>query len=245
MAVAIITGASTGIGRALAFELHRRGHTVGLLARRGPLLEEMVAMLGERAACAVADVVDPAATAAAIGELEAALGACDILIANAGIGVRNPAFQYRYEELRRVMDVNFFGVVHSVLPVLPAMIARESGHLVVISSVAGFRGMPRGGDYCASKAAVSTLFQAWREDLRRNRITVTSVHPGYVQTPMIDEQDVAKPWMMEVEDAARLIAQAIERKQTTVIFPWQMRLYIAIARWLPDGLYSRFLKLLG
>ena len=241
MTTVIITGASSGIGEALARECHRRGYAVGMVARRAERLEAIKRDLGERCEVAIADVRQRDETAGAIGKLEAALGPCDVLIANAGIASNNAAFRFEYDDFNRVMQTNVFGVIHSVEPVLKSMIDRSSGHLVVVSSMAAFRGLPRLGAYCASKSAVSTLFESWRFDLRRNKIHLTAVHPGYVETPILKGHDkVKKPFLMNVSLAASTIVDGIERRKLTITFPWQMKLILGFARLLPSTWYVRF-----
>lgn len=244
MKVAIITGASSGIGEALARELHGRGYAVGLVARRGPLLESLAEELGDGSAWAVADVSDRDALHGAIGGLEEALGPCDLLIANAGIVGPNPGYRFKTDQLQRFVDVNFYGAVHAATAVLPGMIARERGHLAVVSSVASFRGLPKMGPYSATKAAISTLFESWRLDLHRHKIKVTSIHPGYVDTPIHADYQIPKPWMISAEKAARIIVRGLERGKATITFPWQLALVMKLARALPDALYRWYAKYL-
>ena len=242
MKVAVITGASSGIGKALAMELHRRGWAVGVTARRQAPLESLCDELGERCAWAITDVGDREQTASAIHELVERLGPVDLLVANAGIGLINPAFRFDYESLHQTFQTNVLGVVHSIEPVLNDMIERGGGHLAVVSSVAGYRGLPRTACYSASKAAVSALFEGWGIDLIRNNVAMTAIHPGYVQTPILGEKPRKLPWIMSAEKAARIICNGLEKRRTRIVFPWQMRLFMGLMRILPSWAYRPLIR---
>jgi len=177
--VAMITGASSGIGRGLAVELGRGGASVGLVARRAEVIEEVVREVeaaGSKALALPADVQDADSIAAAAGKLRAELGPIDILIANAGIGPTRDAAEISAEEVADVINVNVIGAANSAAAVIPEMVARGSGQLVVISSLAAYRGLPRSAAYCASKAAVSAFFESLRLDLEPRGIDVTIIH---------------------------------------------------------------------
>lgn len=225
MPVALITGASTGLGEALARELARRGWKIGLVARRAELLEALAEELrasGAEAAAATADVTDRAAMEGAVRALEAALGPTDLLVANAGGSQPSPATKVPVDALVDVMRLNYFGVVNAVGAVLPGMLERRAGHIAAVSSVASFRGLPAHGAYCASKAAVSTLFESFRTDLRGTGIAVTTIHPGFVETPLTKKNRFPMPFLMKADRAARIMADGLEARRADVTFPWQM-----------------------
>jgi short-subunit dehydrogenase len=216
--VVLITGASSGIGRALAVELGRRGARLGLVARReGELLQTAEAVIeaaagagGVRPWVLPADVRDAAQMQKAAESLRAACGRVDVLVANAGMTSTTGATHLRAAEAGDVITVNVIGVVNSVAAVLPVMLEQKSGHLVAISSLAAYRGMPKSGAYSASKAAVSTFFESLRLDLRRSNIDVTVIHPGFIRTPLTAGRKMKLPYLLEVDDAAR----RIDRKST-------------------------------
>lgn len=239
--VTLITGASTGIGAALALELAKRGHRVGLIARRPDLLIEVVAKIegaGGKAAWAVADVTRRAELAEACAKLEAELGPCDLMVANAGSGGPTPAHKTPIEAIEHILDLNVRGVLYAIGAVLPGMVARKSGHIAAVSSVAGFRGLPGTGGYSASKAYVTTLMESFRIDLKRSNIAVTSINPGFIDTPLTAVNRFPMPFLMSAERAARIIADGLERRRSELTFPWQMKLLMNLARLLPNWIYD-------
>ncbi len=241
MPVVIITGASTGIGAALAVEYGRRGWGVGLVARRAELLVDVAAQVrtaGGRAAHAAADVTDRGALGAAVAQLEAELGPCDLLVANAGIGGPTPAHKVPIEAIEQILDLNVRGVLYAIGAVLPGMVVRKSGHIAAVSSVAGFRGLPGTGAYSASKACVTTLLESFRIDLKRRGVAVTSINPGFIETPLTAVNKFPMPFLMKADRAARLIADGLQRCPAELTFPWQMKVLMHLARLLPNWLYD-------
>lgn len=241
MPVTVITGASTGIGAALARELARRGHAVGLIARRAELLEAEVAAIraaGGKASWATADVTDASLTAAALDKLIGELGPIDLLVANAGIGIPSPSHKAPLESWTKMFRLNVEGVLNSIAPVIPPMVARKAGHLAVVSSVAGFRGLPGFGAYSASKSAVTTLFESLRNDLRPYGITCTAIHPGFITTPLTAKNKFPMPFLLSAEAAAKIIADGLEKRRTVITFPWQMKLLMGFVRSLPNFVFD-------
>lgn len=238
----LITGASSGIGAALAQEIGGCGARVGLMARRRPELERLARTLeaaGGRALPLPADVADREAVQGAVEKLEAALGPVDVLVANAGIGGGGTARDMDVAGIEQVFAVNFFGPVHAVAAVLPGMRARRSGHLAAVSSLAGWRGLPGSVAYGPSKAALSLFCESLRVQLRPEGIRVTLVHPGFVKTPLTDQNDYPMPFMVPVERAARLIRRAIEQGKAELCFPWPMVLAARLLRVMPNSLFDR------
>jgi len=240
--VVLITGASSGIGRGLALELARRGAKLGLVARRRELLEELVSEIGSQNQPDVlllpADVQDQQSMRAAAERLLAAFGRIDVLIANAGIGVTNSAAEFDAAKLAAVINVNVIGAGNSVQAVLPEMIARGSGQLVVISSLAAYRGLPKSAAYCASKAAVSAMFESFRLDLGPLGIDVTIIHPGFIKTPLTAGRRARLPWLMACETAVKQILRAVEKRKQSYAFPWQLAFLARLGMIVPNFIYD-------
>ena len=240
--VVFITGASSGIGRALALELGRRGASLGLLARRAEELlkvAEEVESAGGRALTFPSDVRNAGDLEAAAARIRERWGRIDLLVANSGVGVITPASTLRADEVANVISINTIGVVNSVAAVLPDMLACRSGHLVAISSLAAYRGMPKSAAYSASKAAVSTFFESLRVDLRGTGVDVTIIHPGFIKTPMTAERKGKLLFLMELDDATRRIVRAIERRPRAYAFPWQLAGLVRLLKFMPNALYDR------
>jgi short-subunit dehydrogenase len=239
---AVITGASSGIGRELAKILAANGARVGVTARRADLLDELVREVrtaGGTIESAVADVADRAALGDAIRSLEMKLGPVDLLIANAGVGLPSGAGPGHIEAVERMMRVNFLGVAYSFDAVLDGMLARKSGHLVAVSSLAAYKGLPGSAGYCASKSAVNAYCEGLRIEMRSRGVTVTCVCPGFIDTPMTRKNDRPMPWLMQADEAARRIVAALQRKPAVYNFPWQMRLVMWLTKWAPDWYVAR------
>src|SRR5437588_10950401 len=238
--VALITGASSGIGRGLAFELARGGAAVGLLGRRENILRAAVAEIeaeGGRAMALPGDVRDAAAVRSASGDLRQRFGPVDLLIANAGIGATTYAVELCEKEVTDLINVNVIGVVNSVTAVIPQMVERGSGQLVAISSLAAYRGLPKSAAYCASKAATSALFEGLRIDLLGTGVDVTIIHPGFIKTPLTAGVK-RMPYLMELDDAVPKILRAIEKRKKGYSFPWQLASIARACLLLPNPLYD-------
>lgn len=238
----MITGASSGIGRGLALEIARRGAKLGLVARRADALQALVGeieALGSKALALPADVQDGTSMAAAVERLTAELGPVDVLIANAGVGPTKHAAELRGEEVADVININVIGAANSATAVVPQMTARGRGHLVVISSLAAYRGLPKSAAYCASKAAVSALFESFRLDLEPRGIDVTIIHPGFIKTALTAGRHAQLPFLLELDDAVLRIVRAIERRKKTFSFPWQLATIVRAGMFMPIWMYDR------
>jgi NAD(P)-dependent dehydrogenase (short-subunit alcohol dehydrogenase family) len=245
--VVLITGAGSGIGHRLAVTLAAEGAKIGALDLQATGLETLAKELnGKPYAGATVDVTDFQSLSDAVRRLEAELGPTDLLIASAGIGRETSALDLRAEDVADQIRVNLIGVSNSIAAVLPGMRQRRQGHLVAISSLASYRGMPRMAAYCASKAGVNALMDGLRVELKPLGIVTTTVCPGWIRTPLTANIDVPHVNMMTVEDAVRRIVDAIRARRTFVAFPggtvWQVRLL----RYLPlragDWLAYRLLR---
>jgi short-subunit dehydrogenase len=240
--VVMITGASSGIGRALALELGRRGARLGLTARRAEVIDEVVSEIeaaGGMAVALPADVQDAASLAAAAARLRAKFGPIDVLIASAGIGPTRDAADFSAQEVSEVINVNVIGASNSVAAVIPEMVARGSGQLVAISSLAAYRGLPRSAAYCASKAAVSAFFESLRLDLEPRGIDVTIIHPGFIKTPLTEGRHAQMPFLMELDDAVGKMVRAIAKRRKRYSFPWQLATIVRAGMLMPIWMYDQ------
>jgi short-subunit dehydrogenase len=241
--VVFLTGASSGIGEALAVEIAKRGAILGLLARRAELLKELAEKceaVGGKARVFACDVVDAEAVQRSANALRDEFGRIDILIANAGIGGKDKETQEIHPAgVKKVIDINLLGAVNSVYAVLPQMLERGSGQLVAISSLAGIRGLPKSAAYSASKAGMTALFESVRLDVQHRGIAVTIIQPGFIKTPLTAGRKNKLPFVMELEDAIPLFLSAIEKKKKFAAFPWQLASFVRLGKIFPAWLYDR------
>jgi hypothetical protein len=235
-----ITGASSGIGAALAAHYAAAGARLGLLARRRETLDAFAQSLGPAPLATYAcDVRDAHALGDAAADFTARFGPADVVIASAGISVGTLTRQREDNEaFRAVIDTNLMGMMHAFQSFLPAMLAARRGTLVGIASVAGFRGLPGSAAYSASKAAAISYLESLRVELRGTGVAVITVCPGYIATPMTAKNPYPMPFLMQADKAARLIARAIERRQRFYVLPWQMAWIGHLLRLLPRPLYD-------
>jgi short-subunit dehydrogenase len=234
--VALITGAGSGIGRALAKLLSRDGYAIAALDRREDGLRTLADELQAQQrpiAWQVADVTDPGALTHAVRTLEASLGPTELLIASAGIGAETSGLDYSTTLMNMVIQVNLIGVSNSIGAVLPGMIERRRGHLVGISSVASYRGLPKMLAYSASKAGVNAIMDGLRVELKPIGIHVTTICPAWIKTPMTEKLSGKLEHLMEVDDAALEIAYAIRKKLAFHAFPRAMRWKLGLLMMLP------------
>jgi NAD(P)-dependent dehydrogenase (short-subunit alcohol dehydrogenase family) len=234
--IALVTGAGSGIGRQLSINLAREGAAVAAIDLHPEPLASLAAELpGLRLACAVADVTDRTAFHQAVKQVSNQLGPIDLLIANAGIGMENSALAFRAEDFSAQIRVNLVGVANSVEAVLPAMLERRQGHLVAISSLASFRGLPKLLGYCASKAGVNALMDGLRFELKPMGIDVTTICPGWIRTPMTARISLPVPQMMDLSVAVERILNAIRRRKPFHTFPSSSAWKVRLLGWLPCG----------
>jgi short-subunit dehydrogenase len=246
--VAIVTGASAGLGRALADELAEQGYAVGLIARREGPLREACHDLHERGhtvACAVADVTNREALQRAVSDLAGALGAIDLAIANAGVGLPDRLDPFDVDVVEQTFAVNLMGVINVIAAVLPGMRQRGAGHIVGISSLGADRGMPGSAAYGASKAALNAYLEGLRVSLRPEGIAVTTVCPGFIRTAMTAQNDFQMPGLMEPQQAARRVVRGLSRRPAVIRFPLSMSLLMRVLRLMPDAVLGRLLPRSG
>jgi short-subunit dehydrogenase len=237
-----ITGASSGIGAALAAHYAAQGATLGLLARRGEALAALIATLPhpERHRAYPADVLDQAALRGAAGQFIAYAGGVDIVIANAGIS--HGTLTEHAEDLpvfESILATNVTATVATFSPFIATMRKqRTPARLVGIASVAGIRGLPGGAGYSASKAAVISYCESLRVEMRPYGIKVVTIAPGYIDTPMTQRNAYAMPFLMRPERFAEAAARAIARGDSYRVIPWQMGIVAKVLRLLPNALYD-------
>ncbi len=237
-----LTGASSGIGAALARELARRGARLGVVARRAAPLEALAAEFPQRCRVYAADVTDRGALLAAARDFERHCGGTDIVIANAGIST---GVQTEFEEdlavFDRVLATNVSAAATTFHPFIGPMRARRGGTLVAIASVAGVRGLPGSEAYCASKAALISYAESLRVGLHGSGVRVVTVAPGFIRTPMTADNPYPMPFLMDVDRFARQAVDAILEGRSFVVIPWQMAWVARLLRVLPDRAFDRLL----
>jgi short-subunit dehydrogenase len=246
----VITGASDGIGRALAIEFAKCGARLGLIARRRELLEALAVEAHAAGASEVRvhalDVTDSPAQRAALADLDRDLGGITHFVANAGITGRSHPERDAAAEIRKCFEVNVLAAIDGIEWVKERMVARRRGTIAGISSIAAVRGLPDSGGYSASKAALSTYLEGLRVDLRAYGVRSVIVEPGYIDTAFTKKNRGSMPFLMTVDEAARVFARGIVDGRRRVIAPWQYAWIGRLLRFVPDAIYdfliSRFVK---
>ena len=237
-----ITGASAGIGHALATLYAKRGWTVGVTARRPEPLAALAAGSAGRIVPYCADVRDATAMRNAAQAFIAAHGPPDIVYANAGVSTGTLTEHAADTEVfREVIEINLLGMLHTFAPFIAPMRARRRGILSGIASVAGIRGLPGAGAYAASKAAAIGYLESLRIEERAFGLKVVTVCPGYIATDMTADNPYRMPFLLAVDDAARRIARVTEQGRSYAIVPWQMAIVGRVMKFMPDALWDRLL----
>lgn len=234
--IAWITGASTGIGREIACRLAIAGVRVAATARSADKLDELTRLHANIAAFQ-GDVTDVRQMAAIHDRIELELGPIDLALLNAGIWDRARASQFNAARSAGTMAVNFAGIANALEPLIPPMVARRAGHIAIVSSVAGYRGLPMGAYYGPSKAAAISLAEVLQGELSRHGVRISVVNPGFVETPMTAVNDFPMPYLMKVDEAARRILRGLEKGKFEIAFPWQTVAMLKLARALPYPAY--------
>jgi len=232
-----ITGASRGIGAYVAYEYAKRGATIGLAARRKKRLAKVFAKceeLGGKPIIVEVDVSNQANTKIAIDNFIAKSGGIDIVIANAGISGNVEMKNGNSDEINRMLSTNILGVTNTILPALPTMLKQKSGRVVVVSSIAGFRGLPGRSGYSASKAAVRFMANSWRSSFVNDGISFTTICPGFIDTDMTNSHKYKMPFLMGIDVFAKKMVNAIEKKKKTYVAPWQWRFVIPLIKIVPE-----------
>ncbi|HQR04120.1 MAG: SDR family oxidoreductase [Proteobacteria bacterium] len=234
-----ITGASSGIGSALARHYAGQGATLALVARRADALQALARTLPGDHHCYALDVTDAAAIRQAASEFTTKSGLPDTVIANAGISAGTLTEEADdLAAFARIFAVNVQGMVNTFQPFVAPMRSRGSGRLAGIASVAGIRGLPGAGAYSASKAAVIAYLESLRVELHGSGVKVVTVAPGYIATPMTAVNRYPMPFLLAADTAAPRMARAIDRGTSYAVVPWQMGVAAKLLRLLPNALFD-------
>ena len=239
-----ITGASSGIGKALALAYAKRGYSVGLTARREEILQDVAQAcekLGGIPFVYQLDVQDAEKCKSVAEQFMADAGSIDIAIANAGIGGDDGLFSGDSNQINTILNTNILGVTNTLIPFIPAMKAQNSGSLVCISSVASFMPLPFHGGYSSSKIAIRMIFDSWRPTLQKYMIKTVSICPGFVDTPIVKGPARRFP-MKSAEDAAEQFLKVIDLGYSTYIYPWPYRILVLIVQLTPERFYNWLIK---
>jgi short-subunit dehydrogenase len=245
---AFVTGASSGIGRVLAARLAREGVEVALAARREGALHELAREITERRGRARVyplDVTDVEATTLTLKRADAEMGGIDLVVANAGINRHRWSGGLTYAECADIIAVNVQGAVATLTALLPAMVERRRGHLVGVSSLAQYRGMPWRATYSASKAFLSHFLEGLRADLGETGVAVSDIRLGFVRTAMTAASALPQPFLTGVDQAVDVMVAAIEARAPIVAFPWQLATIARAGTLLPPRFYDRAVRRMG
>ena len=242
MSVAWITGASSGIGEALARRLARDGQRVAVSARGATALEALAATDPAHIVPMALDVTDAAACAAAVAEIETRCGAIDLAVLNAGTHHPMSADDFSAATLRRLLEINLLGVAHCLEPLLARMAARRRGHIALVASVAGYGGLPTAAAYGPTKAALINMAESLKRDCDRLGIKLQLVDPGFVKTPLTDRNDFPMPFLMPVEDAVDALIAGLATQRFEIVFPRRFALLLKLLNMLPYDAYFALVR---
>lgn len=240
MTTAWLTGAGRGIGRAVALRLAGEGVDLAVSARTAEDLETLAAeSAGARGTIRPypLDVTDRDAVGSSFAAIEREMGSLDLVILNAGTHKPLSVENFATDPFRTLMEVNFMGVVNAMAAILPALMQRRAGHIAVVASVAGYRGLPTASAYGASKAALINMCEALKPELDLHGIRLTLINPGFVKTPLTDRNKFKMPFLMEVDAAADRIVAGLKSERFEVTFPKRFTWGVKVARCLPYALY--------
>lgn len=245
MTIAWCTGAGKGIGRAVVKRLVRDGVRVAASSRTAADLDSLAADTGGVAKPYPLDVTDEAAVRAALDAIETEMGRLDLVLLNAGTHTPLSAADFNVATVRRIMETNFMGTVNPLAAVLPRFIERRAGHIAVVASIAGYRGLPTASAYGASKSALITMCEALKPELDHYGVRLTLINPGFVKTPLTDRNTFKMPFLMDVDDAAERVVRGLKSKRFEVTFPKRFTWGLKLARCLPYALYFALTRGMG
>jgi len=236
--VAWVTGAGKGIGRAVARRLALEGWVVAVSARP---TADLASLAAECRAGGIhpypLDVTDKAATGEALALIEKELGELDLVILNAGTHSPMPAEDFSVETFRLLTETNLMGPVNGLACIIPRFIERKRGHIAVVASLAGYRGLPTAAAYGATKAATINMCEALKPELEAHGVRISLINPGFVETPLTDRNDFPMPFLISAEAAAERILRGLRRGQFEIAFPWRFAMLMKLLRLLPNGLF--------
>jgi NAD(P)-dependent dehydrogenase (short-subunit alcohol dehydrogenase family) len=238
--IAWVTGASAGIGRAVAEELASRGWQVAISARRAADLDAM-ATANKNFLAVPCDITDAAGVAAALARIEGAGRPVALALLNAGTYVPTEITAFDLESWKRQIDVNLNGTAACLAALLPGMLARKAGQIGIVSSVSGYRGLPRAAAYGAGKAALINRAESLRLELAPRGVCVSLINPGFIRTPLTDKNDFPMPFLMEVAPAASRLVDGLASGRFETTFPKRFTWMLKLLRLLPYALYFRLL----
>ncbi len=237
-----ITGASSGIGKALALKFSKEGWKVAISARRENLLNE-ISQNNENITPFPLDVTDSEKCKIVFENIRDKIGEIDISVFCTGIHDPKSEKSLNLEKVKKIMEVNFFGTVHSINSVYDYYKNRKSGHISIVSSVAGYRGLPAAGAYCASKSALSSFAESLYFDLKRFNVRVSLVSPGFIKTPMTDKNDFPMPMIKSPEFAADQMFKGLTKnKGFEIHFPKTFTSIMKVLKVIPNGLYFKIIE---
>lgn len=241
--IVLITGASSGIGWETALAFARKGAKIAIAARSGDKLQELAQLIreeGTECLAATVDVTDEPSVHAMAEQVTGHYGRIDVLVNNAGFGIFAPVVEADLNDLKAMMEVNYFGIVRCIQAIVPQMMRQKMGYIVNVASVAGFMAAPAHGGYSATKFAVIGLSEALREEMNPYGIMVTTVNPGPIDTPFFDKADIenipkiAKRFMLKPEQVAREIVHAVELEEAQLVVPRSMSTLLKIKALAPS-----------
>ncbi len=240
-----ITGAGKGIGRALALELAATGDIVAASARTRDDLDTLVAEAEGRGGVLHVyplDITDADAARQVVGDIETQLGPIDVAILNAGTHAEISGASFDLETFRRVVDTNLHGTANCLAAVLPLLVGREAGHVAVVGSLAGYRGLPTAGAYAASKAGLIALCEAMKPELDAAGVKLQLISPGFVDTPLTRRNSFEMPFLIAPDRAVREILRGLGSRRFEIAFPWQLSLGMRLLSFLPYPLLFRITR---
>ncbi len=237
-----ITGASSGIGEALAHYYAKQGWHVAVTARNAAGLAEMAQLYNGKMKAYPADITHAEAMTKTVAAIVADFGQIDVAVLNAGTHIPVHGDALDAHDFQKLMDINYIGTVHSLIPCINAMKQQGQGHIAVVSSIAGVCGLPTSAAYGATKAALINMCEALKVDLERLNITLTLVLPGFVKTPLTDKNPFPMPFIISAEDAAQRLYNALAKKPFEITFPKRFTWQIKFLRFLPYPLYFWVLR---